>query len=40
MMHKACRSIEEEPYCFSRSFIKFQGYTAQKIDDLNFKQDY
>ena len=35
MMHKAWRSIEEVPDCFSRSSIKFQGYTDQKIDDLN-----
>ena len=30
MMHKAWRSIEEVPYCFSRSFVKFQGHTGQK----------
>ena len=31
MMHKAWSSIEEVPYCFSRSNIKFQGHTALKI---------
>ena len=31
MMHKAWSSIEEVPYCFSRSSVKFQGYTALKI---------
>ena len=31
MMHKAWSSIEEVPYCFSRSSIKFQGHTALKI---------
>ena len=28
-------SIEEAPYCFSRSFIKFQGHTGWLIDDFN-----
>ena len=31
MMHKAWSSIEEVPYCFSRSYIKFQCHTALKI---------
>ena len=31
MMHKACSSIEEVPYCFSRSSVQFQGHTALKI---------
>ena len=35
MMHKAWSSIEEVPYCFSRSSVKFQGHTGWKIDDLN-----
>ena len=30
MMHKAWSSIEEVPYCFSRSSIKFQGHMALK----------
>ena len=30
MMHKAWSSIEEVPYCFWRSSIKFQGQTAKK----------
>ena len=34
MMHKAWRSIEEVPYCFSRSLIKFHGHTGGKIDDF------
>ena len=40
MMHKAWRSIEEVPYCFSRSSIKFHGHTGGKIDDLNPVWDY
>ena len=28
-------NIEKVPYCFSRSFIKFQGHTGWKIDDFN-----
>ena len=38
MVHNAWCSIEEVPYCFSRSSIKFQGYITymgKKIDDLN-----
>ena len=31
MMHKAWSGIEEVPYCFSRSYVKFQGHTALKI---------
>ena len=31
MMHKAWSSIEEVPYCFSRSSFKFHGHTALKI---------
>ena len=31
MMHKAWCSIEEVPYCFPRSSIKFQGHKGQKI---------
>ena len=30
-MHKAWSSIEEVPYCFSRSSVRFQGHTALKI---------
>ena len=35
MMHKAWSSIEEVPYCFSRSYIKLQGHTALKIVELD-----
>ena len=35
MMHKAWFSIEEVPYYFSGSSIKFQGHMGWKIDDLN-----
>ena len=35
MMHKAWSSIEEVPYCFSRSSVKFQGYTALKIVEFD-----
>ena len=31
MMHKAWSSIEEVPYCFSRSSVKFKGHTTLKI---------
>ena len=30
-MHKAWSSIEEVPFCFSRSSVKFQGHTTIKI---------
>ena len=30
MMHKAKCSIEEVPYCFSRSSVKFEGLTAKQ----------
>ena len=32
MRRKAWHSIEEVPYCFSRSSIKFQGHRGWKID--------
>ena len=35
MMHKAWSSIEEVPHCFSRSSVKFQGHTAQKIVEFD-----
>ena len=35
MMHKAWSGIKEVPYCFSRSSVKYQGHTAQKIDKLD-----
>ena len=35
MMHKAWSSMEEVPYCFSRSCIKLQGHTAQRIIDFD-----
>ena len=35
MMHKAWSSIEEVPYCFWRSSVKFQGHTAKKIVDFD-----
>ena len=31
MMHRAWSSIVEVPYCFSSSYVKFQGHTALKI---------
>ena len=34
-MHKAWSSIEELPYCFSRSSVKFQGHTALKIVEFD-----
>ena len=35
MLHKAWSNIEEVPYCFSRSSVKFQGHTALKIVELD-----
>ena len=40
MLHKAWSSIEEVPYCFARSSIKFHGHTGGKIDYLNPIWDY
>ena len=34
MMHKAWNSIEEVPYCFARSSVKFQGHTGSKNRQL------
>ena len=35
IMHKVCSAIEEEPYCFARSSVKFQVHTGRKIDDID-----
>ena len=35
MMHKAWSSIEEVPYCVSRSSVKFEGHTALKIVEFD-----
>ena len=35
MMHNAWSNIDEVPYCFSRSSVKFQGHAGQKIADSN-----
>ena len=35
MMHRAWSSMVEVPYCFSRSYVKFQGHTALKIVELD-----
>ena len=35
MIHKAWCSLEEVPYCFSRSSVKFQGHTGKKIVDFD-----
>ena len=35
MLHKAWSSIEEMPYCFSRSSVKFQGHTALKVVEFD-----
>ena len=35
MMHKAWSSIEEVPYCFWRSYVKFQGHAALKIVEFD-----
>ena len=34
MMHKACCSVEEVPYCFPRSSVKFQGHIGRKTSIL------
>ena len=38
MMHIAWCCLEEVPYCFSRSSVKFQGHTALKI--VKFDPDW
>ena len=35
IMHTAGSSIEEVPYCFSRSSVKFQGHMALKIVEFD-----
>ena len=35
MMHRAWSSIVDVPYCFSRSYFKFQGHTALKIVEFD-----
>ena len=35
MMHRAWSSIVEVPYCFSRSYVKFQGHTDLKIVEFD-----
>ena len=35
MIHKAWCNVEEMPYNFLRSSIKFQGHTGWKIDNFN-----
>ena len=35
MMHKAWSGIEEVPYSFSRSSVKFEGHTALKIVEFD-----
>ena len=35
MMHKAWSSTVEVPYCFSRSYVKFQGHTALKMVEFD-----
>ena len=35
MIHTAWSSIVEVPYCFSRSYVKFQGHTALKIVEFD-----
>ena len=35
MMHRAWSSIVEVPYCFSRSYVKFQGHTALKFVEFD-----
>ena len=32
MMQKACSSVEEVPYCFSRSSVKFQRHMGKNVN--------
>ena len=34
IMHKAWSGIEEVPFCFSRSPVKYQGHTGWNVNDL------
>ena len=34
-MHRAWSSIVKVPYCFSRSYVKFQGHTVKKIVEFD-----
>ena len=34
-MPKAWSSIEDVPYCFARSYVKFQGHTAKKMIEFD-----
>ena len=41
MMHKAWCNVEQVPYYFSRSSIKFQGHMAEKsMIWIQFEYDY
>ena len=40
IMHKVWSSIKEEPYCFSRSPLKFQGHRAKTIIDFGPNWDF
>ena len=40
MMHKAWCSMEEVPYCFPRSSIKFQGHKGQNIADFDTNWEF
>ena len=35
MMHRAWSSVVQVPFCFSRSYVKFQGNTALKIVEFD-----
>ena len=35
IMHTAWHGIEQVPYCFARSSIKFEGHMRRKINDFN-----
>ena len=35
MMHRAWSSKVEVPYCFSRSYVKFQGHMALKVVEFD-----
>ena len=44
MMHKGWSCIGEVPYCFSRSYVNFQGHVGQKnrqfLRDLSVSRLY
>ena len=40
IMHKAWSGIKEVPYCFSRSYVKFQGHMNKKIANFDLNLEF